>query len=176
LGASYLSVDEKSFYDTKVVEDPLAKASKKTGGSLASPNGDGEVWAEKMYRNKSGKTKIFFVSKQTGEKVEEEPPTGASRVMYLRQSYKSKNEEPTSSPKSSITSPKEDGEVWVEKIFRNKSGETKIFFVSKQTGKKVEKEPPSGASRVMYLRQSYKSRNEEPTSSPSSSSKKSETM
>eukprot|EP00555_Chaetoceros_dichaeta_P002427 CAMPEP_0198251682 /NCGR_PEP_ID=MMETSP1447-20131203/2440_1 /TAXON_ID=420782 /ORGANISM="Chaetoceros dichaeta, Strain CCMP1751" /LENGTH=149 /DNA_ID=CAMNT_0043936763 /DNA_START=182 /DNA_END=631 /DNA_ORIENTATION=+ len=101
LGASYLKVNEKNLYDTKVVEDPLAKASKKTGGTMTSPKGDGEVWAEKIFRNKAGETKIFFVSKQTGKKVEDEPPSGSSRVLYLRQSYKSRNEEPKSSPSSS---------------------------------------------------------------------------
>jgi len=95
-GASQLESKEKKFYDIKVVSDPNAKASKKmgkAGGNVTTAEGDGDVWVEKIFRHKkTGNTKIFFVSKQTGKKNPNEPPTGASRVLYLRQSYKSKNE------------------------------------------------------------------------------------
>lgn len=103
-GVSHLNLNEKNFYDTKVVEDSRAKASKKmtkAGSPVKSSEGDGEVWAEKIFRNKKGETQIFFVSKHTGEKVKDEPPTGASRVLYLRESYKSRNEVTAPSPKSS---------------------------------------------------------------------------
>jgi len=101
-GASQLDATEKKFYDIKVVLDPSARASKKMGraGSNApSPSGDGDVWIEKIFRHReTGDTKIFFVSKNTGTKVKLEPPTGASNVMYLRDSYKSQNSSPPSTP------------------------------------------------------------------------------
>ena len=51
--------------------------------------GDKDVWVERIYHNSNdGGTKTIFVSKQTGNKVEGEPPTGASRVFYLRESYR----------------------------------------------------------------------------------------
>jgi len=100
-GASQLDAKEKKFYDTKVILDPNARASKKMSkarGSTPSSVGDGDVWVEKIFRNReTGETRIFFVSKLTGKKVKFEPPTGASRVMYLRQAYKSENEMKASS-------------------------------------------------------------------------------
>lgn len=94
-GASQLKSKEKKFYDIKVVLDPSAKASKKmgkAGGNLVTSEGDGDVWVEKIFRHRdSGERRIVFVSKQTGKKSHGEPPTGASKVLYLRQSYKDKN-------------------------------------------------------------------------------------
>ena len=46
-----------------------------------------------------------------------------------------------------------DGDVWVEKVFRNtKNGKLRNYFVSTNTGKKVRFEPPTGASQVVYLK------------------------
>jgi len=95
-GASQLDLNEKKIYDIKIVTDPSAKASKRmdrAGGNGPIHSGDGDIWVEKMFRHReTGETRIFFISKQTGKKVKQEPPTGASTVMYLRQSYKRKNE------------------------------------------------------------------------------------
>lgn len=52
---------------------------------------------------------------------------------------------------------KGDGDVWVEKLLTStKTGQKRVFFVSKKTGRKVEGEPPSGAGRVFYLKLEYK--------------------
>ena len=52
---------------------------------------------------------------------------------------------------------KGDGDVWVEKLLTStKTRQTKVFFVSKQTGRKVAGEPNSGAGRVFYLKPEYK--------------------
>mmetsp|Transcript_6282 Transcript_6282/g.7305 ORF Transcript_6282/g.7305 Transcript_6282/m.7305 type:complete len:165 (+) Transcript_6282:189-683(+) len=94
-GASQLESKEKKFYDIKVIVDPRAKASKKMGkaGNVVTSEGDGDVWVEKIFRHReSGEKRIIFVSKQTGKKSHKEPPTGASTVLYLRQSYKDHNE------------------------------------------------------------------------------------
>lgn len=100
-GTSQLDAKEKKLYDLQLILDPNARASKKMSkarGSTPSSVGDGDVWVEKIFRNtETGETRIFFVSKLTGKKVKFEPPTGASRVMYLRQSYKSENEMKASS-------------------------------------------------------------------------------
>ena len=47
-------------------------------------SGDGDVWVEKIYRHKkTGEHKVFFCSLRTGKKLCDEPPTGASQVVYL---------------------------------------------------------------------------------------------
>jgi len=72
-----------ALYDTKSIVDPLAKPSKivKRLGIV----GDGDIWVESVCRNrKSGSTRLFFVSQNTGQKVRDEPPTGASQVLYLK--------------------------------------------------------------------------------------------
>lgn len=95
-GSSQLDLRERKRYDTRLVADPSAKASKKmdrAGGNVPSPSGDGDIWVEKIFRHReTGETSVFFVSKLTGQRVKQEPPSGASRVMYLRQSYKKKTE------------------------------------------------------------------------------------
>jgi len=94
-GCSKLSFEEKINCDTKIVSERDAKASskiKKSGIRTAPIVGDKDVWVEKIFRNHEGKTKIVFVSKRTGNTVEQEPPTGASKVIYLRESYRMKNE------------------------------------------------------------------------------------
>jgi len=72
-----------ALYDTKIVEDPLAKPSKIVKGLKVV--GDNDIWVEAICKNrKSGNTHIFFVSQKTGQKVRNEPPTGASHVFYLK--------------------------------------------------------------------------------------------
>ena len=46
--------------------------------------GDGDVWVETIYRHKeTGEHRVFFCSLKTGRKLYDEPPTGASKVVYL---------------------------------------------------------------------------------------------
>ncbi len=46
--------------------------------------GDGDLWYEVLLRSKkTGQEVSFFCSKNTGQRVRDEPPTGASRVIYL---------------------------------------------------------------------------------------------
>ena len=46
-------------------------------------NSDGDVWIEKIYMSKrTGKKRIYFVSVNTGERVRDEPPSGAAYVLY----------------------------------------------------------------------------------------------
>jgi hypothetical protein len=92
-GASKLNVMEFPLYDTTVVHDDLAKRSKKVALAHISDDHDGDhdVWVEKVLMSKkTGKVKVFFVSKKTGKRIEGEPPSGASRVLYLKESYKGK--------------------------------------------------------------------------------------
>lgn len=52
---------------------------------------------------------------------------------------------------------KGDEDVWVEKLLTSTiTGQKRVFFVSKKTGRKVAGEPPSGAGRVFYLKPEYK--------------------
>lgn len=93
-GSSKLNVKEKQNYDTKILTDSNAKNSEKMRKAGVIVMGDKDVWVEKIYHcNENGKTKVVFVSKQTGTEVEAEPPTGASRVVYLRESYRIRKEE-----------------------------------------------------------------------------------
>jgi len=47
--------------------------------------GDNDCWREAVCRcNRTGEIRIFFISELTGRKVPDEPPTGASKVLYLR--------------------------------------------------------------------------------------------
>lgn len=48
--------------------------------------GDGDIWVEAkvIVDNETGRTRSYFYSKNTQEKVWDEPPSGARRVVYLR--------------------------------------------------------------------------------------------
>jgi hypothetical protein len=66
-------------------KDPCAKQSKiiKRSNLDISGHGDGDIWVERIFVSKrTGKRKTFFVSVATGRKVRDEPPTGASKVLY----------------------------------------------------------------------------------------------
>ena len=66
-------------------KDPCAKPSKtmKRSNLDVSGDGDGDIWVEKIFvSRRSGKQRIFFVSVATGRRVRDEPPTGASKVLY----------------------------------------------------------------------------------------------
>jgi len=112
-GASQLDPRERKRYDTRLVADPSAKASKKmdkAGGVVPSPSGDGDIWVEKIFRHReTGETHVFFVSNLTGRRAKQEPPSGASRVMYLRQSYKKKTEKKYSIQTPVVAAEKHEG-------------------------------------------------------------------
>ena len=66
-------------------KDPCAKPSKTMMRSNlnVSGDGDGDIWVEKIFvSRRSGKQRTFFVSVATGRRVRDEPPTGASKVLY----------------------------------------------------------------------------------------------
>jgi hypothetical protein len=65
--------------------DPCAKPSKIVKRSrLVLGAGDGDIWYEKIFVSiRTGKRRTFFVSLATGRKKSDEPPTGASKVLYL---------------------------------------------------------------------------------------------
>jgi len=87
-GTSTLNIREQAKYDTHAVHDCVAKPSKKVEKSHIEIKGDGEVWVEKLYQHtKTRESRVFFVSKSTGRKVPDEPPSGASHVIYLRKSF-----------------------------------------------------------------------------------------
>ena len=92
-GASTLNFNEFEQYDTSIVHDHESKSSEKVAKSgiddIIHLEGDHDVWVEKiLISKKTGKPKVFFISKKTGQKVANEPPTGATRVFYLRDSFK----------------------------------------------------------------------------------------
>jgi len=119
-------------------DKPSSKVGKVRKSSLHLPiAGDGDVWVEKKFtHSESGEKRIYFCSTKTRRKVLNEPPTGAGKVVRL--------------PKDTLMVG--DGDVWVEKKFQNsKTGKQRSFFFSTNTGRKVRDEPPSGASKIVYL-------------------------
>ena len=71
--------------------DPMAKPSK-VGFSLLTGDkvtGDGDIWVESLCKNKkTGQYRTYFRStKDPDVTVPDEPPTGASHVIYLKTSY-----------------------------------------------------------------------------------------
>jgi hypothetical protein len=66
-------------------KDPFAKPSKilKKSNLKVSSDGDGDIWVEKVFVSKrTGSRRIFFVSVGTGRRSRDEPPTGASKIIY----------------------------------------------------------------------------------------------
>jgi len=77
--SSYTALSNLSF------RDPCAKQSKivKRSNLDISGKGDGDIWVEKIFVSKrTGKRRTFFVSVTTGRRIKDEPPTGASKVIY----------------------------------------------------------------------------------------------
>ncbi len=88
-GASLLNLSEFDKYDTIKTKDPVGNPSKKVARSsiAKTTNGDGDVWVEKICYTKKDRRKVtVFVSKKTGNIVQGEPPTGASKVIFLKNS------------------------------------------------------------------------------------------
>ena len=66
-------------------KDPCAKQSKivKRSNLKLSGGGDGDIWVEKIFVSKrTAKRRTFFVSVATGRRCRDEPPTGASKIIY----------------------------------------------------------------------------------------------
>jgi len=64
--------------------NPFAKPSKSMKNTNIEIIGDNDVWEERILVQKNtGKEKSFFYSANTGFRVKDEPPTGASQVIYL---------------------------------------------------------------------------------------------
>jgi hypothetical protein len=77
------TVHHASSCPNRLIHDPLAKKSDKRISSRLS-QGDGDVWMEKECVNvKTGKHVSVFYSAHTGRKVPHEPPSGATKVLYL---------------------------------------------------------------------------------------------
>lgn len=85
---------KKGSYDTEIVHDPKAKPSRTIKKAHISNKthvyGDGDSWVEGVYNSIKfpGEYRIYFQSKKTGRKIPAEPPTGASKVFYLRDSVR----------------------------------------------------------------------------------------
>ena len=189
-GSSALNLLEFNKYDTSIVHDELAKRSKKVALSNKTAikfdnEGDQDVWVEKLLTNsKTGEKKVYFVSKQTGQKVAGEPPSGASRVLYLKSDYKAtKLSEPARLPvltkpreqKNKKTSPTS---VAVEDMKKKFLDTTHLVTPEKKTAKDIYNSDaclcPNNAhgrprlerSRVLYLKSDYKATKLEHASLP----------
>lgn len=75
-------------FDTETVCSDMSQFSRQSKRVLKSKKlqqitSDGDVWYERIMKSKkTGKTKSCFVSSNTGVHVLDEPPSGASRVVY----------------------------------------------------------------------------------------------
>eukprot|EP00551_Chaetoceros_affinis_P017697 CAMPEP_0203735436 /NCGR_PEP_ID=MMETSP0092-20131115/32278_1 /ASSEMBLY_ACC=CAM_ASM_001090 /TAXON_ID=426623 /ORGANISM="Chaetoceros affinis, Strain CCMP159" /LENGTH=363 /DNA_ID=CAMNT_0050619979 /DNA_START=166 /DNA_END=1257 /DNA_ORIENTATION=+ len=73
------------YTDSSSLRDPCARKSRTVQRSkkLRKVGSDNDIWIEKIYMSKkTGKKRIYFVSVRTGERVRDEPPSGASQVLY----------------------------------------------------------------------------------------------
>ena len=69
--------------DVPVILDPLARPSKRMKKACNRVLSDGDVWVEKVLKNKkTGKKRSFFYSVKTGKRRVDEPPTGSFKVIY----------------------------------------------------------------------------------------------
>jgi hypothetical protein len=86
----YQSPLVRRHHDIGHFHDPKARRSKRVEKADLSPKiaGDGDVWVEKLFQStKTGKLRRMFESTNTGKICKNEPPTGASQVVYLKASY-----------------------------------------------------------------------------------------
>ena len=79
-------------HDLSHIHDPMAKRSQKIERTIRLDRkvsaGDGDIWVEKICQSsKTGKLTNFFESTNTGKKVMQEPPTGASSVIFLKNDF-----------------------------------------------------------------------------------------
>lgn len=115
--ANYLiptHIDNKK-YDLENVHDPLASPSRHFDRSDMPCTekaylGDDEIWVEKVLMSTTSlQPRSFFESESTHKKTADEPPTGASRVLYLRDSFRERR-------KSDI---RRNGRFYLEKVLRS---------------------------------------------------------
>jgi len=72
----------------RLIHDPLARKSDKHISTRVC-RGDGDLWLEKeCVHMVTGKHMSFFYSAHTGRRIAHEPPTGASRVLYMSSNSK----------------------------------------------------------------------------------------
>lgn len=79
--------NSRGSWETVSTRDPCARRSKIVRKSShlqqLTEKGDGDVWVERLYKSKrSGEYKVYFVSTNTGKRSRDEPPSGASKVIY----------------------------------------------------------------------------------------------
>jgi hypothetical protein len=85
--ASAQTWSSRGSWETVSIRDPCARPSKIVRKSShlqqLTEKGDGDVWVEKLYKSKrTGEYKVYFVSINTGKRSRDEPPSGASKVIY----------------------------------------------------------------------------------------------
>jgi len=97
---------------------------------------DDDIWKEIIIENGISGAKSFFQSVY-GKEKRKEPPTGASRVIYLEVD---KEKEITD----------QDDDVWIERAITNGISGAKTYFQSVY-GNVKRKDPPTGASHIIYL-------------------------
>ena len=69
-------------------EPYLPKRSHKIKKDFRSIKGDGDIWMEKTASDVYGNTRTFFECVESGVRNWDEPPTGASRVLYAKDKHK----------------------------------------------------------------------------------------
>ena len=78
-------------HDVQQLNDPCGKQSKKMDRAnmeSIKTDGDGDVWVQKLIQStRTGRLKLIFQSANTGKRVKNEPPSGASKVVYLNQAF-----------------------------------------------------------------------------------------
>lgn len=87
-GFTYHALED---YDFDKQHDPLARESLivKRSKFWKHLKPDGDIWFETIFRNiNNGKARIYFVSQKKGSRRRDEPPSGASFVVYLRSSIR----------------------------------------------------------------------------------------
>lgn len=92
-GTSQINRTEKQLYDhISYNTDATSKPSRRVQKSYLDIVPDQNTWIEKPFRNlKNGEMVVMFVNSSDGRKVEE-PPSGASHVLYMRNSVRTRIE------------------------------------------------------------------------------------
>lgn len=88
LSPNRLKENERCRRETKGTsyDDSFARPSKSMKKSQMNANitGDRDIWEERILVNKhTGEQRSFFYSTNTGFRLMDEPPTGASYIIYL---------------------------------------------------------------------------------------------
>ena len=84
-GASALDVRDIPKYDVQMCNESVTKQSKIVERNGCSMISDNDVWVEKvLFQKQTGKARSFFISRKTGRRMPDEPPSGASKILYLK--------------------------------------------------------------------------------------------